>query len=491
MDHGPASQIDATARPAVVLEQSLASDALRRRGALLTGEALADWPQLLGQGRGLGLSGLAGVPVLLDGVRLAPASDGRVDLSLLPLALVDKARLIAGPAGVAQGAGAVAGIIDLALADGGPQAAGRGGVQGGRAIGGLDLRLGEAGGWLAGGYTAGGALPDGGRLLATAQRRWHVAGRVEQQVAGAVLWARGLFARRQEGEAGADWRDLALGLSGGTRWQWRLALAHGGQFDTGSQAQPAGRSQQEQLIASVSGATGLMLPAAAEPVSMAAGGSWRRLRLAAGSVTARELFAEAAVPLVQDRPAAENLVATAGVRQLWAAGRAATLWQLGGRWEAFPGIALRGQVARGIDDLATRASVGRSIGLIATPAFVPGLALAVDRRWQDASADSGGRVAAFDISASWRGAVGDGAVVALSALATTGRRQARAGLLRATLETGRWAVMASWRLRPDGGSGADLAVERALSDRVRLIASVGRNGGAGGSSALVQVVAGL
>jgi hypothetical protein len=415
-----------------------------------------------------------------------------VDLSLLPLALVDQARLIAGPAGVAQGAGAVAGVIDLALA-GAPQLWAQGGVRGDRAIGGLDLRLGDAGGWLAGGYTAGGALPDGGQLLATAQRRWHVAGRVEQQVAGAVLWARGLFAHRQDDGVGADWHDLALGVSGGTRWQWRLALARGGQVEPASPTQVRRRSRQDQLIASISGATALVLPAAAEPVSLAAGGSWRRLQLAAGGVTARELFAETAVPLVQDRPAAENLIATAGVRQLWAAGRTAILWQLGGRWEAFPGIALRGQVARGIDDLATRASIGRSIGLIATPAVVPGLALAVDRRWQDGAANSG-RVAAFDISASWRGGVGDGAILALSALATTGRRPARAGLLRATLEAGPWAVMASWRLRPDGGSGADLGVERALSDRLRLIASVGGVGGLGqpgGHQALLQLVAGL
>lgn len=484
MDHGPASQIDTAARPAVVLEQLLASDTLHRRGALLTGEALADWPQLLGQGRGLGVGGLAGVPVLLDGVRLAPAADGRVDLSMLPLALVDEARLIAGPAGVAQGAGAVGGIIDLALAGDGPQLWGRGGVQGNRAIGGLDLRLGGSGGWLAGGYTAGGALPDGGRLLATGQRRWHVAGRIEQPVAGATLWARGLLARRQDGDAGADWHDVAAGVSGGTRWQWRLALARGGQFAAGAS------SRQEQFNASMSGATGLVLPAATEPVSVAAGGSWRRLRLAAGGVTARELFAEAVVPLVQDRPGAENLVATAGVRQLWAAGRAETLWQAGGRWEAFPGIALRGQLARGIDDLATRASIGRSIGVIATPAMVPGLALAVDRRWQDATADIG-RVAAFDISANWRGTVAKGATLALSALATAGRRQARAGLLRATLETGPWAVMASGRLRPDGGSGADLAVERALSGRVRLIASVGRAGRPVGNQMLLQLVAGL
>ena len=56
----------------------------------------------------------------------------------------------------------------------------------------------------------------------------------------------------------------------------------------------------------------------------------------------------AAVPVLQDKPAAENLVATLGVRQALLAGRSEKLLLSGGRWEAFPGIALRGQVARGL-----------------------------------------------------------------------------------------------------------------------------------------------
>jgi hypothetical protein len=246
----------------------------------------------------------------------------------------------------------------------------------------------------------------------------------------------------------------------------------------------------------------LILPGAAEPISLAAGAEWRRLRLGAGVVRARELFAEAAVPIVQDKPAAENLVATVGVRQAWLAGKSETLWQAGGRWEAFPGIALRGQVARGVDDFATLSGMSRSVGLIATPAFVPGFALTVDRRWQSQGA---ARVQAWDVSASWRGRVSEGAQLALSALAPHHDRAdfpplpvpRFASLLRAAVETGPWAVSAGWRTRTALAGGLDVSVERQIDDRVRLVASVSNVGDAGsaagpvGRQALLQVVAGF
>jgi hypothetical protein len=481
--------------PAVVSEQRLSAETLRRRGGVLTGQAVGDWPWLRGSARGLVVSGLPGTLMTLDGLRLAPAANGVVDLTLLPLGLIDSARLSAGAAGVAQGAGALSGAVDLLLAPvgGGGRLLAAAGGQAGRGIGMVDLQLGNDFGWVGGGYTQGGALPVG----ATNQDRWHLAGRFQQDVGPLQLWGRGMFARRTEGGSRADWHDVALGLSGGTRWQWRLAVS------TGGQQEAAGASSRlAQARAVVSGPTGLILPGAAEPISLAAGAGWRRLRLAAGVVRARELFAEAAVPVLQDKPAAENLVATMGVRQAWLAGRSETLWQAGGRWEAFPGIALRGQVARGVDDFATLSGMSRSVGLIATPAFVPGFALTVDRRWQSQGL---ARVQAWDVSASWRGRVSSGAQLALSALAThhdqadfTPMPVPRfASLLRATLETGPWAVSAGLRHRTALAGGLDVSVERQIGERVRLIASVSNAGDAGsaagqvGRQALLQVVAGF
>ena len=481
--------------PAVVSEQRLSAETLRRRGAVLTGEAVGDWPWLRGAGRGLIVSGLPGTLVTLDGLRLAPAPSGVVDMTLLPLGLIDSARLSAGAAGVVQGAGALSGAVELLLAPvgGGGRLLTAGGGRSRRGIGLVDLQLGNEFGWVGGGYTHGGALPGG----ATDQDRWHLAGRFQQEVGDVQLWGRGMFARRTEGAARADWHDVALGLSGGTRWQWRLAVSTGGQ-----QAAAGASSRLAQARAVMSGPTDLILPGAAEPISLAAGAEWRRLRLGAGVVRARELFAEAAVPIVQDKPAAENLVATVGVRQAWLAGKSETLWQTGGRWEAFPGIALRGQVARGVDDFATLSGMSRSVGLIATPAFVPGFALTVDRRWQSQGA---ARVQAWDVSASWRGRVSEGAQLALSALATHHDRAdftplpvpRFASLLRAAVETGPWAVSAGWRTRTALAGGLDVSVERQIDDRVRLVASVSNVGDAGsaagpvGRQALLQVVAGF
>jgi TonB-dependent Receptor Plug Domain/TonB dependent receptor len=481
--------------PAVVSEQRLSADTLRRRGGVLTGEAIGDWPWLRGSARGLVVSGSPGTLVTLDGLRLAPSASGVVDLTLLPLGLIESARLSAGAAGVAQGAGALSGAVDLLLAPvgGGGRLLAAAGGQAGRGIGVVDLQLGNDFGWVGGGYTRGGALPGG----ATNQDRWHLAGRFQQDVGPLQLWGRGMFARRTHGVIRADWHDVALGLSGGTRWQWRLAVANGGHQEAAGAS-----SRLAQARAVLSGATGLILPGAAEPITLAAGAEWRRLRLGAGVVRARELFAEAAVPLLQDKPAAENLVATLGVRQAWLAGRSETLWQAGGRWEAFPGIALRGQVARGVDDFATLSGTSRSVGMIATPAFVPGFALTIDRRWQSQGV---ARVQAWDVSASWRGRVSAGAQLALTALAThhdqadfTPMPVPRfASLLRATLETGPWAVSAGWRHRTALAGGLDVSVERQIGERVRLIASVSNVGDPGsaagpvGRQALLQVVAGF
>ena len=481
--------------PAVVSEQRLSAETLRRRGAVLTGEAVGDWPWLRSAERGLIVSGLPGTLVTLDGLRLAPAPSGVVDLTLLPLGLIDSARLSAGAAGVAQGAGALSGAVDLLLTPvgGGGRLLAAAGGQAGRGIGLVDLQLGSDFGWVGGGYTRGGALPGG----ATDQDRWHLAGRFQQDVGQVQLWGRGMFARRTEGGSRADWHDVALGLSGGTRWLWRLAVSTGGhQVAAGTSS----RLAQARVV--VSGPTGLILPGAAEPVSLAAGAEWRRLRLGAGVVRARELFAEAAVPVLQDKPAAENLVATLGVRQAWLAGKSETLWQAGGRWEAFPGIAVRGQVARGVDDFATLSGMSRSVGMIATPAFVPGFALTVDRRWQSQGVS---QVQAWDVSASWRGRVSDGAQLALTALATHYDRTdftlvpvpRFASLLRATLETGPWAVSAGWRHRTALTGGVDVSVERQIGEKLRLVASVSNAGDAGsaagpvGRQALLQLVAGF
>ena len=491
MDFTANSLIDSAARPAVVSEQAIGTDTLRRRGAVLAGEAIGDWPWLRGSGRGLLVSGLAGTLVTLDGLRLAPAASGVVDLTLLPLGLIDSARLSAGAAGVAQGAGGLSGLVDLSLAavDGGGRLLAAAGGQAGAGIGLVDLQLGNDLGWVGGGYTRGGALPGG----ATRQDRWHLAGRFQQDLGGVKFWGRGIFARRTEGTARADWHDVAAGISGGTRWQWRLAVSTGGH-----QVAAGAGSRLAQARAVVSGATGLILPGAAEPISLAAGAAWRRLRLGAGPVRARELFAEAAVPVLQDKPAAENLVATVGVRQAWLAGRSETLWQAGGRWEAFPGIALRGQVARGVDDFATLSGVSRSMGLIATPAFVPGFALTVDRRWQS---QGPARVRAVDVAASWRGRVSDGAQLALTAQGVW-HDQADytplpvprfASLLRATLETGPWAVSAGWRYRTALAGGVDVSVERQIGEKLRVVVSVGNAGGTApaGRQGLVQLVAGF
>ena len=201
--------------------------ASRRRGAVLTGEAVGDWPWLRGAGRGLIVSGLPGTLVTLDGLRLAPAPSGVVDMTLLPLGLIDSARLSAGAAGVAQGAGALSGAVELLFAPvgGGGRLLTAGGGQSGQGIGLVDLQLGNEFGWVGGGYTHGGALPGG----STDQDRWHLAGRFQQDVGDVQLWGRGMFARRTQGATRADWHDVALGLSGGTRWQWRLAVSTGGQ----------------------------------------------------------------------------------------------------------------------------------------------------------------------------------------------------------------------------------------------------------------------
>ena len=507
MEFTAASQIDSAARPAVVSEQAISADTLRRRGAVLTGEALADWPWLQANGRGLVVSGLPGTLVLLDGLRLAPAAAGTVDLSLVPLAVIDGARLSAGAAGAALGAGGISGSIDLQLAavGGGSRLLAAAGAHAGRGIGAADLRLGSDAGWIGGGFTRGGSLPGPAGLAATGQSRWHLAGRFQQDVGNVQLWARGLFASRRESGARADWHDAAVGISGGSRWQWRLAAARGGQNDG------AVSSRLGQVRAAVSGATGLTLPGASESISAAAGAEWRRLRLGGAAVQAREIFAEAAVPVVQDKPAAENLVATVGVRQVWLAGsagltgRSETLWQAGARWEAFPGIALRGQIGRGIDDFAAVSAVSRSIGLIATPAFVPGLALTLDRRWQT---QGQARVQAVDAAVNWRGRVGAGSQLALTVLAVHhGRADLTplpvprfASLVRAALETGPWAFSAGWRHRSAlpgvrAQGGVDVSAERQLTERVRVVASVSNAGDAGrapaGRQALIQLLAGF
>lgn len=500
----------ANPRPVVVSEYRLSANSLRQRGALLAGEALADWPLLrpagTAPGRGLAVGGLPDTLVTLDGLRLTPAADGRVDLSLLPLAWIDGAALSAGPAGVAQGAGALSGLLSLTLApaSAGSELALAGGGQAGRGIGGLDLRLGGKHGWLAGGFTQGGALPGPAGLMAGGQGRWQLGGHVARALGGATtIWARGLAAGRREGAAGARWADAALGLVGGTRWRWDVAATAGGHEDD-----LIGSSRQTMLRAAVSGQTGLILPGAAEPVALSGGAEWRRLRLGAARLLARDLFADAAIPLLQDRPAAENLVATLGLRHSWLGARAEPLWQAGLRWEFFPGIALRGQAARGIDDLAQRAGTARSIGLIATPAFVPGLSVTLDWRSQDVAA---ARLRATDLSLNWRGPVGGQAVVSLAVLATrtTGATAglpqpipAFASLARLSVESGRWAWFGGWRHRsslPDLAprDGLDLGVERQLSPRVRLIATVsnaanaGRADGPVGRQALLQLVAGF
>ncbi|WP_197042336.1 hypothetical protein, partial [Sandarakinorhabdus oryzae] len=167
--------------------------------------------------------------------------------------------------GVAQGAGAVSGLVDLSLAvvDSGGRLLAAAGGQAGESIGVVDLRLGNSWGWIDGGFTRSGAVPGPAGLDATGQQRWHLAGRFQHEFGGVQLWGRGLFSRRTENGTRADWHDIALGLSGGTRWQWRLVAATGGQQES------AASSQLAQARAVVSGATGLVLPGAAEPISLA------------------------------------------------------------------------------------------------------------------------------------------------------------------------------------------------------------------------------
>jgi hypothetical protein len=490
--------------PAMVTEHVLGEDRLRQRGAVLAVEALADLTLLTPALRGLSLSGLSGTLVTLDGLRLTPAANGRVDLSLLPLAWLGGASLSAGPGGVAAGAGALAGVARLSLA---PVSAGNrlwalAGGQAGQGIGGVDLRLGGDAGWIGGGFTQGGALSTPAGLAATGQGRWHAGGRFSQAVGGATLSGRALLAGRREGDERGDFQDVAVQVAGGSAWRWAMAVAAGGHDDG------AVSSKQTQFVASIGGPTDIILPGAAEPVRLNFGAEARRLRLGMSLVNARELQAQALVPVLQDRPGAENLLLDLGWRQAWIAGRSEALWHVGGRWEFFPGLALRGQVARGVDDLATVNGTGRSIGLYAAPAFVPGLVLALDWRSQAAGP---ARVRALDVSGYWRGRLGGTAQLALDAL-TTWHTQADAtplpvarlqSTLRARIEDRGWAFMAGWRHRSSLAAQParhwlDVGVERQVSERIRLIASIGNAGDAGsaagqpvGRQALLQLVAGF
>jgi hypothetical protein len=486
---------------ALVSEHVLGEDRLRQRGAVLLGEALADWTQLTPAGRTASIAGLPGTLITINGLRLTPMAGGSTDLSLIPLAWFTGAELVAGPAGVRQGAGALAGVIDLDLAppDAGSRIWALGGLQAGRGIGGIDARVGNGAGWIGAGFTQGGALPSAAGLAATGQGRWHLGAHFSHAVAGATLGGRALLATRREGAEQADYHDLALTLSGGSAWQWTMAVA------TGAHVEPAASSRQQLVSAAVRHTTGLSLPGAVDPVSLAFGGEWRRLRLGAARVTAREVFATATLPVLQDRPAAENLVVEVGLRQSWLAGRSEPLWSAAARWEFFPGLALRGQVARGIDDLGTSSGIGRTIGFVAVPAFLPGVALAID--WRDQSAGLA-RIRALDASLSLRRRLGGSAQLVVNAMATHHSRAdvtpvpvARfQSLLRVGIEQGDWTVSTGWRHRSSlagepARSALDVSVERRLSDRLRLVASLGNANGAGsapvGRQALLQLVAGL
>jgi hypothetical protein len=490
-------------RPAMVTEHVLGEDRLRQRGAVLAPELAADFSLLTPAGRGAALSGLPGTLVLIDGVRLAPAADGRVDLSLLPLAWIDSAALGAGPAGVAHGAGSVGGLLNLALSPVGSDNRlwALAGGQSGRGIGGLDVRLGDEFGWISGGYTQGGGLAVPAGLAATGQGRWHLGGRFAQAVGAANLSGRALFVTRRDGAAQADYHDLALQLQGGDAWQWQLAVATGGHHT------PGANSRQTLFAATLRRTTGLVLPGAVEPISIAFGGEARRLRLAAAATWSREAWAQADVPLLQDRGGAEDLRAELGWRQAWVAGRSQPLWNARLRWEFFPGLALRGGVARGIDDLGGQSGLARSIGLYAAPAFVPGLFATLDWRRQTAGP---ARVEALDAAAYWRQRIGGTAQLTLEALLTHHDRAdftplpvARfQSVLRARVEDGGWALLAGWRHRSSlAGEPArhwlDIGVERQLTDRIRLVASLGNAGDAGsagqpvGRQALLQIVAGF
>lgn len=488
-------------RPVMVTEHVMGEDRLRQRGAVLAGEALADWSLLTPAGRGVSVSGLPGTIVLLDSLRLTPAANGRVDLSLLPLAWLSGAELTAGPVGMAQGAGSIGGALNLSMA---PASSGNqlwtfGGVQSGRGIGGIDVRVGDELGWIGGGFTQGGALPMPAGLAATGQRRWHLAGRFARDIGDATLSGRALFASRRERGDHADYHDLALQLRGGSTWRWDIAVA------TGAHDEGGAITRQTLVSAGINRATGIVLPGAVDAVSLALGGEARHLRLDPAPFWSRELYAEAIVPLLQDRPAAENLVMELGWRQAWISGRSEPLWKARARWEFFPGLALRGQVARGIDDRGTVSGIGRSIGVFAAPAFVPGFSLAVD--WRDQSAGAA-RVRAIDSALSWRRRLGDSAQLVMNALVTHhGRAEftplpvARfQSLLRVAIEQGGWTVSTGWRHRSSlagepARSAVDASVERQLTDKVRLVASLSNANGAGmapvGRQALLQLVAGF
>jgi hypothetical protein len=492
-----------TALPAMVTEHVIGEDRLRQRGAVLTGEALADWTLLAPAGRGAAVSGLPGKIVLLDGLRLTPAADGQVDLSLLPLAWLVAADLSAGPSGAAHGAGSLGGTLDLSLAAAGSgnRAWAVGGAQSGRGIGGLDVRLGDDFGWFSAGFTQGGALATPAGLAATGQGRWHLGGRFAQDVGGATLAGRALLATRRDGAEQGDYHDLALQLHGGDRWRWHMAVA------TGAHHTAADSSRQTLVVAGISRETGLVLPGAVQPIAIAFGGEARQLRLNVADIRTREVHAETAVPLLQDRPGAEDLRLELGWRQAWLAGRSEPLWSARARWEFFPGLALRGGVSRGIDDLATQSGVARSIGLHAAPAFVPGFVATIDWRSQTAGE---ARVEALDVAVYLRRRIGDTAQLTLEAQAT---QHARAdftplpvarfqSVLRARVADGGWALLAGWRHRSSlAGEPArhrlDLGIERQLSERIRLVASLGNAGDAGsaagpvGRQALLQLVAGF
>lgn len=485
--------------PAMVTQHVLDADRLRQRGAVLAGEALADWSLLTPAGRGVVVAGLPDTLVLLDGLRLTPAANGAVDLSVLPLAWLDGAALAAGPGGAAHGAGALGGTLDLQAAGGGSRLWALAGTHSGRGIGGIDTRIGTDNNWLGAGFTQGGALPTAGGLAATGQGRWQLGGQFSQGVAGATLMGRALLARRREGADRADHHDLALRLSGGTGWRWQVAAATGGHVETGAS------SQQTLVSANISRMTAIVLPGAVDAVSLAVGGEVRRLRLAATAVSAREAYAEAHLPLLQDRPAAEDLALQLGWRQAWIAGRSEPLWSAGARWEFFPGLTLRGQVARSVDDFARVSGVGRSVGFVAVPAFLPGFALAIDWRTQRAGP---ARVAAVDLSVSLRRPLAGGVELVANAMATQHRQAERTplpvarfqSLLRAGLAADGWTVTAGWRHRSSlAGVPArgviDASVERQLNDKLRIIASVSNASDAGsapvGRQALLQLVAGF
>lgn len=490
-------------RPIMVTEHVIGEDRLRQRGAALVGEALADFSPLTPAWRHASLSGLPGTLVLVDGLRLTPAANGQVDLSLLPLAWFDSAELSAGPVGAAHGAGSIAGALNLSLspANSGTRVWALGGTQSGRGLGGLDLRVGDDFGWVGGGFTQGGALADPAGLAATRQARWHLGGRLSQNLGGATLSGTALLASRREGVQRADYHDLSARVGGGTVWRWQVAVAIGGHHEA------LASSRQTLLVAHISRVTELTLPWAVDPVSITFGGETRDLRLSDTRVKSQALYAEAYVPLLQDRPVAENLGVELGWRQAWIAGRSEPLWKARARWEFFPGLSLRGQVARGVDDLGSVSGIGRSIGLFAAPAFLPGFSLALDWRSQSAGP---AKVQAVDVSAYLRRRLAGAAQITLEALATHHQQAELTPLpvarfqsvLRARVEQQGWAAMVGWRHRTPLASiptrdWLDIGIERQLSSRVRVIASIGNVGDAGsaaapvGRQALLQLVAGF